>query len=432
MKYQQLSKNVVFYIEESKEGKFGTLQNFVTSDRAYVNEDMIAIMLHISKGGTIESFFSTAISKEQRKDLITQTQKIVNRLRRESFLVVSDSLNSDARIKYVLTQPPLRVLFIETTKNCNLRCKHCYVPDCGVAFNERQLTFSELQDLIYQADEIGVMEIQLTGGEFFTLPWASEIIQDLQQRLLPCSIFTNGTLLPEKFFEHLKHVPYGIIFYVSLYGPEEIHDEFCRMSGAYKKTIKTTERLLGLGCDLRINTTVGSHNIVYMNDFIKFVKDEFGVLHRLVRTESLGRAEKDRGLVISDKKFAQLLNEHRGEIQFLDSHDSSSYRDWTTPACGIGNAMMFIDAYGNASLCPTLTQEQNPEFLAGNIRKKSIKEIWEKSDVFDRFRIIQCRKVKECKFREICSGGCRSRAYLLTDDINSPDEAMCYLYGKKF
>ena len=430
MKYQQLSKNVVFYIEESKEGKFGTLQNFATNDRAYVNEDMIAIMLYILKGGTIESFFSTAISKEQRKNLVTQTQKIVNRLRKESFLVVSDSLDSDARIKYVLTQPPLRVLFIEITKNCNLRCKHCYVPDCGVGPDEKQFTFSELQDLIYQADEIGIMEIQLTGGEFFTLPWAFEIIQNLQQRLLPCSIFTNGTLFPKKFFERLKYVPHGIIFYISLYGFEKIHDEFCRVPGAYKETIKTIEHLLELGCDVRINTAVGAYNIAFMNDFMKFVKNEFGVLHRLVKTESLGRAEKDKGLVISDKRFAQLLSEHRGKIQFLDSHDSSSYRDWTTPACGIGNAMMFIDAYGNVSLCPTLTQEQNPKFLAGNIREKSIKEIWESSEVFNRFRVIQCRKIEECKFRKICSGGCRSRAYLSTDDINAPDEAMCHLYGK--
>lgn len=432
MRYQQLAENVVLYIEKSKEEKLGTFQRFTNNDNAYINEDALEVVLHILRGGTIESFFLINLTEELRKKRVNQAQAVLSKLKEQNFLIESDRLASSSRIKHVLTEPPLRVLFIETTKSCNLYCKHCYVPDCGIKSNQKQFSFLGLQHLISQADELGIMEIQLTGGEFFSQPWAAEIIQDLQRRLLPCSIFTNGTLLPEKFFESLKNMPHGVIFYISLYGSEEIHDEFCRVQGAYKKTVKTIERLLGLGCDVRINTTVGSYNIIHMNAFMKLVRERFGVLHRLVKIERLGRAEKDKELLISDKEFAELLSGHKGEIQFLDSHGSSSYRDWTTPACGIGNAMMFVDAYGNSSLCPTLTQEQNSDFIAGNIYKKSIKEIWEKSDVFNRFRIIQCRKIKKCRFREICSGGCRSRAYLSTGDINAPDEAMCYLYGKKF
>ena len=224
---------------------------------------------------------------------------------------------------------------------------------------------------------------------------------------------------------------HGLIFYISLHGPREVHDKFCGVPGSYKKITDTIHKLLEIGCDVRINTAVGSHNIDYLKDFIDYIREDFGVLHRLVEIEPIGRAKsQEDNLIISHQKFAKLLMEYGSDFQFLDSHDRISNSDWTTPACGIGCAMMFIDAYGNASLCPTLTQEQNQEFLAGNIREASLKEIWETSSVFNRFRTMQCNKIETCKFRELCRGGCRSRVYLDTNDINAPDEVMCYLYSK--
>ena len=164
-----------------------------------------------------------------------------------------------------------------------------------------------------------------------------------------------------------------------------------------------------------------------MCQFIEFVKNEFGVLHRLVTVEPIGRANAE--MTVSAEEFANLLQESGNTFEFLDSHDSIA--DWTTPACGIGSSMLFVDAYGNVSLCPTLTQRENPEFLAGNVTHSSLKDIWENSLVFKKIRGFQCREVEQCHFRELCKGGCRSRAYLASNDINSPDFAMCLLYNTK-
>ena len=164
-----------------------------------------------------------------------------------------------------------------------------------------------------------------------------------------------------------------------------------------------------------------------MRQFIDFVKREFGVLHRLVTVEPIGRANKE--MTITPEEFADFLRESGNTFEFLDSHDSIV--DWLTPACGIGSSMLFIDAYGNVSFCPTLTQKENSNFLAGNIKNSPIKDIWEKSSVFKKFRGMQCEKVRQCEFKEICKGGCRSRAYLSTGNLNSPDLAMCFLYKLK-
>jgi radical SAM protein with 4Fe4S-binding SPASM domain len=425
MKQMFIPEKVVFHIEPDEQ--VGTLHDLKNGKRAYVNADMIEIVQHLIDGRTLDSFFPVEISPEERMGLIQQSESVLCELVTNGFLTEKRP-NNQGLIKKVTVNPPLRVVFLELTKKCNLRCEHCYVPDCSISMargSASQMTFDDVRGLISQIDEMGVMELQLTGGEPFILPRILDIIKEAQSRLIPCSVFTNGTLMTEKIFRYISENNYGLIFYISLDGYQETHDAFRKYQGAFQKTVKAIKRLLQTDCDIRINTSIGKHNIAEMRQFIEFVKNEFGVLHRLVIIESIGRANAE--MTISAKEFADLLQESSNTFEFLDSHDSIA--DWSTPACGIGSSMLFIDAYGNVSFCPTLTHRENPELLAGNVARSSLKEIWEDSLVFKKIRGFQYKDVEQCRFRELCKGGCRSRAYLATGDINSPDLAMCLLYN---
>lgn len=418
---------VVFHIEPDEQ--VGTIHDLKNGERAYVNADTIEIIRHLIQGNTLDSFFPVGIPQKEREEFIRQSESIVRQLAAAGLLTEKEPYRQ-GMIKKVKADPPLRVVFIELTKKCNLRCRHCYVPDCSDSakrMNNGQLTFVKVCDLISQIDELGVMELQLTGGEPFILPYALDIIKEAQSRLIPCSVFTNGTLMTEDVFRYITGNNYGLIFYVSLDGHQETHDAFRKSQGAFQKTIEAIKRLLQIGCDVRINTSIGRHNIAEIRQFIEFVKNEFGVLHRLVTIEPIGRANAE--MTIAAEEFASLLQESHNTFEFLDSHDSIA--DWSTPACGIGSSMLFVDAYGNVSFCPTLTQRENLEFLAGNITRFSLKDIWENSPVFKKFRGLQCKDVEQCRFRELCKGGCRSRAYLSAGDVNSPDLAMCLLYNAK-
>lgn len=422
-----IPEKVVFHIEPDEQ--VGTIHDLKSGKRAYVNADMIEIIQHLVNRRTLDSFFPVEILREERMELIQQSESVLRELATAGFLTEKRP-NHQGLIKRVTADPPLRVVFVELTKKCNLRCKHCYVPDYSnhaKRVNVSQMTFDDVRDLISQIDEMGVMELQLTGGEPFILPHILDIIKEAQSRLIPCSVFTNGTLMTEQIFRYISENNHGLIFYISLDGYQKTHDAFRRHRGSFRKTVETIKRLLQMDCDVRINTSIGRHNIAEMRKFIEFVKNEFGVLHRLVTIEPIGRANTE--MTISAEEFVDLLQESNNTFEFLDSHDSIA--DWSTPACGIGSSMLFIDAYGNVSFCPTLTQRENPEFLAGNVTCSSLKDIWENSLVFKKIRGFQCREVKQCRFRELCKGGCRSRAYLSAGDINSPDLAMCLLYNTK-
>lgn len=427
MKQMFIPEKVVFHIEPNEQ--VGTIHDLKSGERAYVNADTVEIIRHLIKGNTLDSFFPVEIPQKEKEEFIRQSESVLRKLATAG-LLTEKRLSRQGLTKKVKTNPPLRVVFVELTKKCNLRCRHCYVPDCSDSVkraNNGQMTFAKICDLISQIDELGVMELQFTGGEPFVLPYALDIIKEAQSRLIPCSVFTNGTLMTEDVFRYISENNYGLIFYISLDGHQETHDAFRRSQGAFQKTVEAIKKMLQIGCDVRINTSIGRHNIAEMRQFIKFVKNEFGILHRLVTVEPIGRANSE--MTITAQEFASLLQESNNTFEFLDSHDSVA--DWSTPACGIGSSMLFIDAYGNVSFCPTLTQRENPEFLAGNIIHSSLKDIWENSPVFKKFRGLQCKDVEQCRFRELCKGGCRSRAYLSAGDVNSPDLAMCLLYNAR-
>lgn len=405
----------------------GTFHNLNTGNKCYVNSDTLEVLQHLFDGGTIESFFPHDIPIDIRSTLLSRTLETIKDLE-ESGVITSVVGHEEGKVKNVNTLPPLRVVFIETTKQCNLRCGHCYVPDCSVGLKtisqNTQLTNEDIFGIVEQLDSMGVMEVQLTGGEFFILPHALEVIQDLQSRLVPCSIFTNATIIGKDAMDHFSRNHDGLIFYVSLDGFEKSHNFLRGTKNAFQKTVSTIRQLMAFGCDVRINTAISRQNLSEMRGFMDYVRTEFGVLHRLIAVDPIGRA--DSSMTISAEEFSILLKSGDGNLEFLDSHDSVG--DWLTPACGVGSSMLFVDAYGNVSFCPTLTQNENPAFLAGNIHRSSIKDIWEQSPVFTELRGVQCNEIADCASREVCKGGCRSKTYLSTGKLNLPDKTMCALY----
>lgn len=421
MKRLNVAPNAVLSIEEDDDESYGSFYHFRSGDRAYLNADMLQVL---------EACFGMPLLQHpKRKSPLQDNENVVqmlDQLKQHGF--VTSAPGCSGRIKRVMTRPPLRVLFLETTKRCNLRCDfHCYL--------SRRRTFrGELDEteeivLLKQADALGVMEVQLTGGEMFLLPWAEQLVSTAQELLLPISIFTNATILKKSMTDLLRRNPYGVTFYVSLDGPETFHDAFRGVQGAFRRTLRNIRKLIALGCDVRVNTTVCATNLNLMGEFSHFVQEELGLLQRLVAIEEVGNAASHPELLITPEQFAACVRRTSGEnVEFLDSHDPLGGSDWAYPACGVGHSMMFIDSFGNVSLCPTLTQHQDPRFLAGNIRKAALQGIWETSPTFTAFRGMQCREVATCPANERCKGGCRSNAFLLTGEIDAPDPGMCGVF----
>ena len=90
--------------------------------------------------------------------------------------------------------------------------------------------------------------------------------------------------------------------------------------------------------------------------------------------------------------------------------------------CFAGKESICVDALGNVRACSHFPEE----FIAGNIRDNTLKEIWNNSDKLSVFRNLGGNKeCNECKNYDKCRGGCRYRAFL-KGDINGKDP-FCFL-----
>ncbi|MCQ2484377.1 MAG: radical SAM protein [Clostridia bacterium] len=109
----------------------------------------------------------------------------------------------------------------ELTPLCNLDCKMCYVH-----LNKAQMQSAELlpvetwKSIAKSAIDMGMMKIEISGGECLTYPDFDELYLYLHCFGVEICVFTNGLLLDDKRIEFFKaHPPKRI--QVSLYGESD-------------------------------------------------------------------------------------------------------------------------------------------------------------------------------------------------------------------
>ena len=142
----------------------------------------------------------------------------------------------------------LNNLFIElTAKNCNLRCKHCYI---DFPFSKKVKDFISV-DLIKRALNDTTREniecIYLTGAEPMTHPDFNTILRLCLKRSNVC-ICTNASFINEKKARFLKKVEeesdYEIIFMLSLDHYNEVKNDDIRGRGTYRQVLHAVRHLI--------------------------------------------------------------------------------------------------------------------------------------------------------------------------------------------
>ena len=100
----------------------------------------------------------------------------------------------------------LNNLFIElTAKNCNRRCKHCYI-DFPLNKNVKDfIAIEKIKQALIDTNDENLECIYLTGAEPMTHPEFNNILRLCLKRTNVC-IITNGTYINEKKARFLKKV----------------------------------------------------------------------------------------------------------------------------------------------------------------------------------------------------------------------------------
>jgi radical SAM protein with 4Fe4S-binding SPASM domain len=347
-----------------------------------------------------------------------QPQRMATDGKCEFYLKLAHSPTADKQEKFV----PL-VLSWNVTRQCNLKCPHCYINATDKKpINE--LTTEEAKNLIDQICEVSKPLLILSGGEPLLRSDIYELIRYGASKGLKMGLGSNGSLIDDAAAKKLKEAGIETVS-ISLdsHIPEQ-HDEFRGVKGSWEKAVSAIKALRKNGVLVQVNTTLTQQNYDQIDDIISLV-ESIGVenfhLFFLVPT---GRGVKIAD--ISPAKYESMIKttfaktaRHKLNVrpscapQFMRiAKDMGLDMSRWIRGCIAGLYYCRVYPNGDVTPCPYLP------IKLGNIREKSFKEIWFNSDMFKTMRDFDALKGKcgVCEYRVIC-GGCRARAYGLSSDF---------------
>ena len=169
---------------------------------------------------------------------------------------------------------------INLTRRCNLKCKMC-MQNRHVTVDKAKLSWYDSgQELPLSAwvnliNEIAIYRpwVSVTGGEPLLYPDFTKVIQALKEKKLPIDLTTNGLLLKD-IAEFLVEQRVEMIF-VSVDGPEDVHDEIRGLKGAFQRTIAGIRALVearakqkGYGPVIAVNCTMTKSNLHIIDQMV--------------------------------------------------------------------------------------------------------------------------------------------------------------------
>ncbi len=312
----------------------------------------------------------------------------------------------------------------EITLRCNLRCSHCG-SSAGLP-RANELTTQECFRLCEELAELGCEDVSLMGGEpFLREDWFS-IAQCIKNLGMNLSIVSNGTIL-DKFIDKISQLKPKVVG-ISLDGMKESHEKI-RGKGTFEKVIRAIELLREKGIQTTVITTVSKINFKDLPE-MKNLFYKKGINWQIQIAMPFGNFKKEQ--MLSKEEFyatALFIAKERIENSFKNlpvigahcyGYFSKILPGCSWEGCSAGITSIGITSDGGIVGCLSMG---NDRFIEGNIREKSLKEIWENPNSFSYNRKFDKNQLgpncKDCKYGAICKGGCNAMSYILTGQFHN-------------
>lgn len=338
------------------------------------------------------------------------------------------------------------------TRLCNLKCTHCYLPAGFVDTNEfpsgyyrdTELTQSQCFRVIDEIAEINPnILLILTGGEPLLRPDILKVSDYAARTGFLVVMGTNGVLLNDEMVQRMSdHGVAGAGISLDAVDPVN-HDKFRGMDGAWEGTMNGVKALKRANLDFLVQTSVTRWNYDEVPQIVDFAY-ELGAkvfnLYFLVRT-GRGKTVMDITPVQYERMLSTLFElqaKYRGKmlvaakcaphykrVIYEQQSDSPFLQAYPSGTCPCGIYYCRITPEGDLTPCPYMPVS------VGNLKEESFATLWNKSKVFQELRDRKLLEGKcgACEFRDVC-GGCRARAYALTDNYLAEDPACDYQPGQ--
>lgn len=333
------------------------------------------------------------------------------------------------------------------TFQCDNNCVHC--ESAGKPASPNELNTAQALKMVDQIADFGASFFAIAGAQPFLRKDLFQVIAHARELGLNASIITDGRLMDEAAAEGI--IKNQVKLSVSIDGAEETNDAI-RGKGAYAAAVHAIERFSHEGLlNCLVYTFANSGKVTNANvedmrhvlDLARKYSARWVVFHGMIPYSS---DKKTLQADLTPQQYEWVCNqlydlalEYKGKpcvnvyipfyARVAKQHGMPDFDSWYNGfflgRCFFGK-FFTVSETGDAVPC-----SYNDAYRIGNVKDKSLREIWEDMQNSEFFAKVKDRrnlkgKCGVCEYRELC-GGCRSAALYYTGDIYGSDPRCAYI-----
>ncbi len=330
-----------------------------------------------------------------------------------------------------MTELPAPIgLLAELTHRCPLGCPYCSNP-LELVRASQELDAKTWTRTFNEAADLGILHVHLSGGEPLVRQDIAELVNAAHLAGLYTNLITSAVgLTPQRLTElraaGLEHVQ------ISIQGTDAARaDAVAHMKGAARAKREAAKLVVEEGLALTINAVIHKGNIADLPAIIDLAEELGAGRLEVAHVQYHGWALPNRaGLMPTREDFlaaARIVDDARKRLEgtLVIDHVMPDYFAERPKACmgGWGRQVVVVTPDGRALPCHAAASL--PGMTFDNVREKSLGEIWQGSDAFQKFRgtTWMPKPCQGCERAEIDWGGCRCQAFAITGDAANTDPA---------
>ena len=257
---------------------------------------------------------------------------------------------------------------------CNLTCSYCFTNSPIGDHAKETLDLEMVASIADQADDLGIFEFDLQGGELLLRPnLLFQVLEAIRPERFYLYLTTNGFFLDKKMARRLADANVGRVSVSVDSFNEKTHDEIRGRKDSWRRAMDALKNVQEVGIDPYLNITVGHYN-AFSEDIemlCKYSEDNnyTTLLNVAVPSGMWLKLEKMAEVIVDEDDKARLIElrkRHKNILRNIWNPFDKNYEG--VLGCNTVNRL-YITPIGDVLVCPYV------HVKIGNVYEQSLKEI---------------------------------------------------------
>lgn len=318
-------------------------------------------------------------------------------------------------------------LIAELTHRCPLHCVYCSNP-LELQSRAAELDTATWLRVFREASEMGILQVDLTGGEPLARPDLEQLVAGARNAKLYVNLITSGIGLTEARLDALLSAGLDHL-QLSFQDVEEAAADEIAGTRAHSQKLALARLVRGRHVALTMNIVVHRKNLDRLDEMIALAEELKVQRLEIANVQYYGWALANREALLPTR---DQLQRSVAIVKAAQERLKGSMRiDFVVPdyyatfpkACmgGWARKMILLDPAGRALPCHSAGVIPGLEF--DSVRERPLPWIWQHSSAFRKFRGEEWmpEPCRTCDRRTLDFGGCRCQAFLIAGDAAATD-----------